>query len=98
MDDFRRDQVSTISVPPAFWSVIANDQDKVTPSHSHYRWADEQTTRPRHSQRYLKALRLAAWLYQFGASPEERGNFVRHLTSQPQMSDASLRLLVLALR
>jgi len=96
--DFRSSQISSISVPWFLWDTIANTQDKVTPSHPHYRWADERVSAPIRRPGNLNALRLAAMLFELGTSSAERVAFARCLAAQPQMSDRALRSLVRGLK
>lgn len=90
--------ITNVSMPWPFWSFIANNNQKVTPSHWVKRWASLEATAPRRDDHHLQGLRLALEIYDRGRDADEREKFVRALTELPEMRQAWLRSLVLRLR
>jgi hypothetical protein len=90
--------ITNVSVPPDFWGFIANNDEKVTPSHWLERWADIEQSKPSHRLHRLRGLRLACENFDRGRDRDERARFVRELTQLPEMRQSWLRSLVLRLR
>ena len=96
--ELKKPNIMNVSVPWRFWQWIANNDEKVTPSHHKYRWASIDVTEPARHGRYLRALRLAVRLFELGQDKDERKRFTSQLAAQPEMKEAWLRSLVLKLR
>lgn len=90
--------ITNVSVPGYFWGFIANNDEKVTPSHWLGRWAAREASEARRDEVRLRGLRLAIENYDRGRDRQERARFIRELTQLPEMRDAWLRSLVLRLR
>lgn len=96
--DLKKPKITNVSVPCKFWGWIANNDERVTPSHHKYRWASIDVREPVRYGRHLKALRLAVRLFELGQNRDERKRFVIQLAAQPEMKEAWLRSLVLRLK
>lgn len=90
--------VKNVSVPGRFWGFIANNDEKVTPSHWLERWAAPEQSQPSHRLHRLRGLRLALENFDRGRARDEREHFIRELTRLPEMRQSWLRSLVLRLR
>ena len=90
--------ITNVSVPGYFWGFIANNNEKVTPSHWLRRWASLDAMEPRRDEIRLRGLRLALENYDRGRDTGERAKFIRALTELPEMREAWLRSLILRLR
>ncbi len=90
--------VKNVAIPGQFWGYIANNDEKVTPSHWLKRWASIDATMPNRADHRLRGLRLALDNYDRGRDREERARFVSELTQLPEMREGWLRSLVLRLR
>lgn len=90
--------IKNVSAPPGFIFLIANGEEKVTPSFHYGRWDDQGSDmhRPDASQR--RAMALAAWLYDLGRSRDERHLLSGLIAARPEMRQAETRSLVARLR
>ncbi|WP_139792285.1 hypothetical protein [Henriciella litoralis] len=90
--------IKNVSAAPGFIFLIANAADKVTPTYDTPRWdaPTEGAFTPNEEQ--LRAMKLAAWLYDLGATREERNRLSRLITARPEMKQPATRALVAALR
>lgn len=98
VEELRKPRITNVSVPWRFWGHIGNEADKVTPSHTRARWADENAMKPRRWGRHLKALRFAAQLYDRAKENDERSAFLSELNQLPEVKQAWLRSLALRIK
>lgn len=91
-------RISNVSIPRHMWGFLADSMEKVTPSHVAWRWADPRVAWPDRGDDRLKALRRAVWLYDLGRLRGERARLADELARLPEMRQAWLRRLVVALR
>ncbi len=94
----KKPRISNVSVHGWLWGFLANNDIKTTLSHGPWRWADPRAAEPVHAPANVDALRLAVALYDLGSSREERQRFADALARLPEMREAWLRRLVVALR
>lgn len=90
--------ITNVAAQWGFWGFIANNDQKVTPSHWLHRWSAPEAATPRRDDARLQGLRLAIDNYDRGRDRDERARFVRELTQLPEMREGWLRRLVLRLR
>lgn len=90
--------IKNVSVSWPFWGYCGNTYDKVTKSHSLYRWRNTNIAHPAHDEHHLRGLKLATMLYDLGLDRDERSKFISELTAQREMRESWLRSLVLRLR
>lgn len=90
--------IRNVSVDEGFLFLLAAGEDKVTRSFHSGRWDDETegASPPDDSQRL--AMKMAAFLYDLGATREERERLAALIARQPQMKSPAVRHLVLSLR
>jgi hypothetical protein len=98
VEELTKTPIKNVSVPGHFWGFIANNDEKVTPSHWLKRWASIDASTPCRDDHRLRGLRLALDNYDRGRDSDERARFVRELTQLPEMREAWLRSLVLRVR
>ena len=98
VQELTKTPIKNVAVPGSFWGYIANNDQKVTPSHWLKRWASVDATAPCRDPHRLRGLRLAIDTYDRGRHKDERALFVRELTQLPEMRESWLRSLVLRLR
>jgi hypothetical protein len=89
---------TSIAIPARLWDYLGNDQPKVAESHRIERWNRREAGRPIHSAEHLKALRLAAKVFDRGGRREERDQLARALAASPAMRRPLVRRLVMELR
>lgn len=93
-----RGSVKNVSVPRALWEYMGNYQDKVSRSYTPSRWGDPALSSPSYDDRQLKALRLAAELFELGRVRERREQFASLLVKEPAMKYGWFRTLVQEVR
>lgn len=91
-------RISNVSIPYRMWIHMADTLDKVTPSHTSWRWADPRTTLPSRYEPHLRALRMALQFYESGLSGEERRTLSNEIAKLREMRDGHVRRLVTRLR
>ena len=96
--ELKKPRISNVSIPGYLWGFLGNNAEKVTRSHSLWRWADPASRSPDHADEHTRALRLAVSLYDRGLARDERSRFADELARLPEMRHAWLRRLVTALR
>lgn len=90
--------IKNVSAPSGFLFLIANTDEKVTPSFHMGRWDKEDGTAATPSDAQLRAMAYAAWLYDLGKAKEERETLARLIAGLPEMKQPATRALVSALK
>jgi hypothetical protein len=90
--------VRNVSLTPAVWHYLGDDQPKLTPSFPRQRWTDETVRTPGHGKATRRALAEAFALVAAGRSAPVRDRLVRTITAEPAMAEPWLRALVTDLR
>jgi hypothetical protein len=93
-----RGAVKNVSIPRDLWEYLGNYQDKVSRSYTPSRWGDLALSSPSHSDRHIKALRLAFELFELGRKKERREQFASLLVKEPAMKYGWFRMLVQEIR
>ena len=93
-----RGSVKNVSISLDLWNYLGNYQDKVSLSYTPSRWGHPSLSTPTYSERQLKALRLALYLFELGRERERREQFVSLLVKEPAMKYSWFRTLVQELR
>ncbi len=93
-----RASVGNVSVPWRYWTLVANSEEKVTPSFDMWRWQQPDLDQPVRYAPYLMGLRLAVRLFDLGKSRDGRADFARALVALPEMDKPEVRSLVTRLR
>lgn len=91
-------RITNVSIPYRMWIHMADTLDKVTPSHSSWRWADPRTAIPNRYEPHLRALRMALQFYELGLRAQERRTLSNEIAKQREMRDGHVRRLVTRLR
>lgn len=91
-------RITNVSIPYRMWIHMGDTLDKVTPSHTSWRWADQRTARPTRYEPHLRALRTALQLYESGLTANERRALSNEIAGLPEMRKAHVRRLVTRLR
>lgn len=86
--------IKNVSVPVPLFHFLGAGQPKTTESHVPQRWGDSQVTGPIHNQQRLRALRIAAALFDDGRSNAQRLQFASELSRRPAMQHAWFRSLI----
>jgi hypothetical protein len=88
----------SLAIPSRLWRYLGDQQAKVAESHDVGRWALREAAWPSHAPERLRALRLAAKLFELGRWREERQRVARELAALPAMRQPQVRRLVMELR
>lgn len=87
-----------VALDTHFWAVIASSPHKTTPAYRPADWGGEEAARPNRDSDHLQGLALARWLYEQGASREQRLLLAEALAAQPAMRHGWYRRLARELR
>lgn len=90
--------VSNISAPWGYWRLVANSEEKATPSFDLFAWNSAEAGKPSHYELHLRGLRLAVATYDRGTTAAERTRFASELAKQPEMTNAAVRKVVHSLK
>jgi hypothetical protein len=85
-----------VSMDYWFWTYLGDSQAKTMPSNTVDRWGT--LAHPTHDAERLEALQEAFRIHQAARTPGERERFAAELIARPEMREAWLRSLVVALR
>ncbi len=92
-------QVKNISVSWEFWSFIANNQAKMTPSNQPKRWFGNDLHKPKHDPEHISALQHAYHLFHVATQAHERQAFLKVLNAnQIAIQQSWIRALALEMK
>ncbi|HEU4881780.1 MAG TPA: hypothetical protein VFT45_06035 [Longimicrobium sp.] len=96
--EYSRRALRGVSVTYGLWTYLGDDQVKTMPSNTVDRWGTDDLAHPIHDTERLDALQEAFRIHHAARQPEERERFAAELVGRPEMREAWLRSLVVALR
>jgi hypothetical protein len=96
--DYPRSALRGVSVPYWMWTYLGDSQHKTMLSNRPDRWGTAEMRSPSRDPGTLVALRNAYEIHELGRRPDERQRFAAELIARPEMREAWLRSLVVALR
>jgi hypothetical protein len=94
----QRRAIKNVSISPHLWYYLGEEQAKVTRRYGYEQWGNQEAVLPQYEGERLKALRLAAWLFEQGCTKEQRRAFARCLGQERAMIFPWFRELVLELK
>lgn len=86
--------IKNVSIPLPLFHFLGGGQPKTTESYIPGRWGDPQVTGPIHDQETLRALRIAAALFDDGRKRAQQLKFAIELGKQPAVQHAWFRSLI----
>jgi len=87
-----------VSMEEGWWEYFAQNQYKVTPSHTPARWALDEISNPGRDKEQLKALRIAHGMFETGKLRPIRQKLASLMARQPAMKEGWFRDLVREVR
>lgn len=96
--EYSRSALRGVSVSYGLWTYLGDDQVKTMPSNTVARWGTADLAHPIHDTERLQALQEAFRIHHAARQPDERERFAAELIARPEMREAWLRSLVVALR